>query len=204
MFFRLCLPASVMGKLSSTLNRMGFMRMTSLSIYTWKWLSLPPETATAQSYPPGPLQPRYLSHIDVYKRQGVLCAVCLCAVGGGITEVLISPIVEALPSEDKAGSMSLLHAFYCWGHVGVVVLSTLYFALAGTGRWALLPVLWAVLPLCNMVLFARVPLCKLAGDEHHTPLRALLKSKMIWLFLLMMVCAGASEPVSYTHLPGRL
>lgn len=64
---------------------------------------------------------------------GVLCAVCLCAVGGGITEVLISPIVEALPSEDKAGSMSLLHAFYCWGHVGVVVLSTLYFALAGTG-----------------------------------------------------------------------
>ena len=65
---------------------------------------------------------------------GVLCAVCLCAVGGGITEVLISPIVEALPSEDKAGSMSLLHAFYCWGHVGVVVLSTLYFALAGTGR----------------------------------------------------------------------
>ena len=123
---------------------------------------------------------------------GVLCAVCLCAVGGGITEVLISPIVEALPSEDKAGSMSLLHAFYCWGHVGVVVLSTLYFALAGTGRWALLPVLWAVLPLCNMVLFARVPLCKLAGDEHHTPLRALLKSKMIWLFLLMMVCAGAS------------
>lgn len=124
---------------------------------------------------------------------GVLCAVCLCAVGGGITEVLISPIVEALPSEDKAGSMSLLHAFYCWGHVGVVVLSTLYFALAGTGRWALLPVLWAVLPLCNMVLFARVPLCKLAGDEHHTPLRALLKSKMIWLFLLMMVCAGASE-----------
>lgn len=110
---------------------------------------------------------------------GVLCAVCLCAVGGGITEVLISPIVEALPSEDKAGSMSLLHAFYCWGHVGVVVLSTLYFALAGTGRWALLPVLWAVLPLCNMVLFARVPLCTLAGDEHHTPLRALLKSKMI-------------------------
>ena len=95
---------------------------------------------------------------------GVLCAVCLCAVGGGITEVLISPIVEALPSEDKAGSMSLLHAFYCWGHVGVVVLSTLYFALAGTGRWALLPVLWAVLPLCNMVLFARVPLCTLAGD----------------------------------------
>ena len=117
---------------------------------------------------------------------GVLCAVCLCAVGGGITEVLISPIVEALPSEDKAGSMSLLHASYCWGHVGVVVLSTLYFALAGTGRWALLP-------LCNMVLFARVPLCALAGDEHRTPLRALLKNKMIWLFLLMMVCAGASE-----------
>ena len=84
--------------------------------------------------------------------------------------MLFSPIVEALPSEDKAGSMSLLHAFYCWGHVGVVVLSTLYFALAGTGRWALLPVLWAVLPLCNMVLFARVPLCTLAGDEHHTPL----------------------------------
>ena len=124
---------------------------------------------------------------------GLTLSVIVYAVGGGLIEVLISPIVEALPSEDKAGSMSLLHAFYCWGHVGVVVLSTLYFALAGTGRWALLPVLWAVLPLCNMVLFARVPLCTLAGDEHHTPLRALLKSKMIWLFLLMMVCAGASE-----------
>jgi MFS family permease len=93
----------------------------------------------------------------------------------------------------QGGSMCLLHAFTAGAIVGCVVLSTLYFALAGTGRWALLPVLWAVLPLCNMVLFARVPLCTLAGDEHHTPLRALLKSKMIWLFLLMMVCAGASE-----------
>ena len=124
---------------------------------------------------------------------GLMLAVTLYAMGGGLIEVLVSPIVEACPTDKKEAAMSLLHSFYCWGHVGVVVLSTLYFALAGTGRWALLPVLWAVLPLCNMVLFARVPLCKLAGDEHHTPLRALLKSKMIWLFLLMMVCAGASE-----------
>ena len=124
---------------------------------------------------------------------GLMLAVTLYAMGGGLIEVLVSPIVEACPTDKKEAAMSLLHSFYCWGHVGVVVLSTLYFALAGTGRWALLPVLWAVLPLCNMVLFARVPLCTLAGDEHHTPLRALLKSKMIWLFLLMMVCAGASE-----------
>ena len=83
----------------------------------------------------------------------LLIAVVLSAIGGGLTEVLISPIVESLPGDEKAGAMSLLHSFYCWGHVGVVLLSTLYFATAGMENWFYLPIVWAVVPFFNIFFF---------------------------------------------------
>jgi fucose permease len=125
---------------------------------------------------------------------GIAAAVVINALGGGLIEVIISPIVEALPGERKAASMSLLHSFYCWGYVLVVTLSTAYFALAGIDRWRYLPLLWALIPLGNAFLFARVPM-KTLIDPSAAPLppASLLKRNFFLLLFVLMICAGASE-----------
>ena len=125
---------------------------------------------------------------------GILAAVILYAVGGGLLEVLVSPIMEACPTGNKETAMSLLHSFYCWGQVGVVLLSTLFFRLAGTARWKLLAGLWALIPAANCLLFLRAPIAPLQKpDEERIPASALFRSSRFRLLLLMMVCAGAAE-----------
>ena len=125
---------------------------------------------------------------------GLLIAVVFYAVGGGLLEVIISPIVEACPSEHKAKTMSLLHSFYCWGHMGVVLLSTAFFALFGIGNWKLLALLWALVPVGNAVFFGGAPLYPMQAEgEQAFSLRTLVKSRVFWLFMVMMLCAGASE-----------
>ena len=124
---------------------------------------------------------------------GILLSVILYAIGGGIIEVLISPIVESCPTENKEAAMSLLHSFYCWGHVGVVVLSTLFFRFAGMKRWRMLAFLWAMVPLLNSVLFAMVPIYrpeKKGAEGRRVKLTSL---KMFWIIFAMMIAAGASE-----------
>ena len=123
----------------------------------------------------------------------ILIPVAMSAVGGGLLEVLVSPIVESLPGEHKEKAMSLLHSFYCWGHVAVVLLSTAYFALAGVDNWRYLPFLWAVPPLLNAFLYAKVPMQPPLAAHERTPLGALFSRRIFWVFLLMMICAGASE-----------
>ena len=123
---------------------------------------------------------------------GLSIATVLYAVGGGLIEVLVSPIVDALPGEAKASSMSLLHAFYCWGQVAVVLLSTLFLHF-WSGTWPLLPLLWALLPLANLFAFLRVPLMPVVEEARRIPLKSLLKSKTFLLFFALMLCAGASE-----------
>lgn len=125
---------------------------------------------------------------------GLLCAVIIYAVGGGLLEVVVSPVVEACPSANKEKAMSLLHSFYCWGHVAVVALSTGYFALFGVENWKILALLWAVIPLCNLFSFLRVPLALLLAEgEKGMGLGELIRSRLFWLFLVIMVCAGAGE-----------
>ncbi|MDE7298186.1 MAG: MFS transporter [Lachnospiraceae bacterium] len=124
---------------------------------------------------------------------GLAAAAVVYAVGGGLTEVIISPIVEALPGEEKEAAMSLLHSFYCWGQVAVVLLSTLYFKTAGIEHWNYLPLVWAVVPAFNIFLFAKVPLRTLNEDGESMPVSRLFRVKMFWIFLLLMICAGASE-----------
>ncbi|HJB90901.1 MAG TPA: MFS transporter [Candidatus Eisenbergiella merdigallinarum] len=124
---------------------------------------------------------------------GLLAAAAVYAVGGGLIEVLISPIVEACPTKNKEAVMSLLHSFYCWGQVGVVLLSTLFFSLAGIQNWRILAYLWAVLPACNAVFFLFVPIRGLVEDGDGMPVGDLVGQKLFWLFALLMVCAGASE-----------
>ena len=125
---------------------------------------------------------------------GILVAVMVYAIGGGLLEVLVSPIVEACPSYNKEKTMSLLHSFYCWGHVGVVLLSTLFFVIAGIDNWKILAILWAVIPLLNTFLFTQVPIRSLiAEDEEGLSMKELLREKFFWIFIILMVCAGASE-----------
>lgn len=126
---------------------------------------------------------------------GLVIAVIISGIGGGVIEVLVSPIVESLPGDEKAAAMSLLHSFYCWGHVVVVLLSTLYFVGIGTQFWYYLPVLWAVVPLTAGILFLRVPLSTLPGDEGHRPgtLRKLFAVPVFWLLFGLMIASGAAE-----------
>lgn len=125
---------------------------------------------------------------------GVLTAVTIYAVGGGLLEVLVSPVVEACPTDNKETAMSLLHSFYCWGHVGVVLLSTLFFGIFGIENWKILAFVWALVPLCNGILFTRVPMSSLMKEgEKGLTIRELAKMKVFWVFMLMMLCAGASE-----------
>lgn len=124
---------------------------------------------------------------------GILIAMTVNAIGGGLIEVLISPIVESLPGDEKASAMSMLHSFYCWGHMGVVILSTMYFAAAGMDAWRVLPMLWALIPLANVFFFSKVPMHALVSQEESMPMRRLLSSRVFWLLFVLMLCSGASE-----------
>lgn len=125
---------------------------------------------------------------------GILIAVIIYAVGGGLIEVLVSPIVESCPTQKKDAVMSLLHSFYCWGHVGVVLLSTLFFAVFGTHNWKYLAIFWAFIPALNAVLFSRVPIAALIDDERGAlSFRQLFSRKLFWIMVFLMLCAGACE-----------
>ncbi|MBP3541196.1 MAG: MFS transporter [Clostridia bacterium] len=125
---------------------------------------------------------------------GLLLSVSLYAIGGGLLEVIISPIVEACPNDHKERTMSMLHSFYCWGCVAVAGVSTLFFTFVGIQNWKLLALLWAMVPLVNGIIFIKTPLFPLIAEgEEQFSLGQLFRSKMFWLLMVMMVCAGASE-----------
>ena len=134
--------------------------------------------------------PEWMSHPFA----GILISVIVYAVGGGLLEVLVSPVVEACPSTHKEKAMSMLHSFYCWGHVGVVLFSSIFFKLAGIENWKLLAVLWAVIPILNALVFTRVPIAPVLpeGEEGMT-IGTLFQNRTFWLLFVMMICAGASE-----------
>ncbi len=124
---------------------------------------------------------------------GILISVVLYAIGGGLLEVLVSPIVEACPFDNKAGVMATLHSFYCWGCVLVTLVSTGFFALIGIAHWNILACLWALVPIANLFVYAGAPIPTLVPEGEGMKLGELLRSGVIWLFFLLMVCAGASE-----------
>lgn len=125
---------------------------------------------------------------------GILSAVLIYAIGGGLLEVLVSPVVEACPSDNKEKAMSMLHSFYCWGQVGVVLLSTLFFHVFGIENWKYMTIVWAIIPLGNAYVFTKVPIAALLDEgESGLRLKELFHMKVFWILLIMMICAGASE-----------
>ena len=125
---------------------------------------------------------------------GILFSVVLYAVGSGIIEVIISDIIEAIPSDNKHAAMSLLHSFYCWGVCLVVLLSTLFFVTVGIAHWRLLCLLWAILPLCDLIYFTMVemPPTKTGGNG-GARIGSLFSQGVFWIFICMMIAAGACE-----------
>lgn len=124
---------------------------------------------------------------------GILCSVVLYAIGSGLIEVLGSPIVEACPFENKESTMSLLHSFYCWGSVGTILISSLFFLLFGIDNWKWMAVLWALIPLYNIYNFATCPIEHLVTEGNAMGIRDLLKNPLFWISICLMICSGASE-----------
>ncbi|NBH84022.1 MFS transporter [bacterium C-53] len=125
---------------------------------------------------------------------GILLSVIIYAIGGGLLEVLVSPVMEACPSDNKEKAMSMLHSFYCWGHVGVVAISTLFFQIFGIENWKILAVVWTLIPLCNAAAFTKVPIASLMEEgEKGLGIRELFRMKIFVILFIMMLCAGASE-----------
>ena len=126
---------------------------------------------------------------------GLFLSTCLYGMGAGLLEVIVSPIVEACPTKRKESAMGFLHSAYCWGSVFVVLLSTLLFSVFGIGHWKILACLWGIPPALNAVLFLFVPLYKLPEPEekNRSSFRSLVSRRIFWLFMLLMLCAGATE-----------
>ena len=126
---------------------------------------------------------------------GLMLAVVLYGIGGGMLEVVISPIVEACPAEPgrKAANMSLLHSFYCWGQVSLIIVATLFFLAFGIDNWRVLACILAVMPAANALYFSRVPILQLNSGGGGMSVRGLAGKRLFWLLMLLMICAGASE-----------
>jgi fucose permease len=124
---------------------------------------------------------------------GLLLAIFIYAIGGGLIEVLVSPIVEACPTDKKSAAMSLLHSFYCWGYVFVVIGSTLFFITFDIENWRTLAFTWAIVPLLNAFYFSQVPIATLTENGEGMSIKKLLSLNLFWLFILLMICSGASE-----------
>ena len=124
---------------------------------------------------------------------GIIACVIVYAIGSGLIEVLCSPIVEACPFDHKEAVMSLLHSFYCWGSVGVILLSSLFFTVFGIGSWRVLACMWALIPLYNIFNFATCPIEHLTEDGKGMTIGQLFRKPLFWVAIVLMVCAGASE-----------
>ncbi len=124
---------------------------------------------------------------------GIILSIIIYATGSGLIEVIISPLVEACPSHSKSGSMSLLHSFYCWGQMSVVLLSTLFFTISGVSNWRYLAIMWSFIPLINGILFSLVPIPDALANGESMKVRDLFTSRLFYVFALIMLCSGASE-----------
>ncbi len=124
---------------------------------------------------------------------GIILSIVIYAMGSGLIEVIISPLVEACPSQSKSGSMSLLHSFYCWGQMSVVLLSTVFFTFFGTDNWRYLAFVWSIVPLINGIFFSLVPIPETLANGEEMKVKDLLTTKLFYVFALIMLCSGASE-----------
>lgn len=134
-----------------------------------------------------------LPNIMAFPYAGIIISVIIMAIGSGLCEVSTSPVLQSLPLDNKSGMMSLMHSFYCWGHVGVVLISTLYFVTIGIDNWMYLALMWGIIPLINIFLFIKSPMVAPLSEHTRTPTKKLFTSQLFLLAVLLMICSGAAE-----------
>ena len=122
----------------------------------------------------------------------LISSTIMCS-GGGLIEVIVSPVVEAIPGDKKASDMSILHSFYCWGQVIVVLVTTVYLAVFGLDAWRFLPLLFALFPITAAFMYFFVPINQLSEDEDTRGFLHLFRQNGFITMIVIMVCAGASE-----------
>ena len=124
---------------------------------------------------------------------GIIISIIVYAFGSGLIEVLVSPIIEMLPTTDKSGNMSILHSFYCWGQAFTIIVTTFLVKVFGYGNWTIIPLVWAVLPFINMFFFMRVPVVEPEKEKKNAGFKELVRNRRFLIYMVMMLCAGASE-----------
>lgn len=123
----------------------------------------------------------------------ILFSVVLFSAGGGLSEVLLSPIIEGCPSDNKAATMSLLHSMFAFGSVGVILVTNILLFVLGKANWHYIATLWAAIPLFNAGYFMLVPINRIVESDKRMPLSRLFKRKSFLVFVLIMFCSGATE-----------
>lgn len=124
---------------------------------------------------------------------GINISIIVYAFGSGLIEVLVSPIIEMLPTTDKSGNMSILHSFYCWGQAFTIIVTTFLVKVLGYGNWTIIPLVWAVLPFINMFFFMRVPVVEPEKEKKNAGFKELVRNRRFLIYMVMMLCAGATE-----------
>ena len=125
----------------------------------------------------------------------IVIATIIFSYGGGLLELLLSAIVGAIPGDEKAKAMSLLHSFYAWGFIFVILLTTLLITLLGRENWHYIPLVWSIIPLINFLLFTKVPLAPMVHHNQRIKNRTLLSSPFFLLILMGILLGGASEVI---------
>lgn len=133
--------------------------------------------------------PRFMSNTYL----AIIISIVFYATGSGLMEVILSPMIEMLPTGNKSGNMAVLHSFYCWGQTVVVPLTTLMVFIFGRENWTYIPLVWAVVPFVNMFTFLRVPIVEPDSEEKQSTFLELARTPKFVVYMVMMLCAGASE-----------
>jgi MFS family permease len=124
---------------------------------------------------------------------GFVISTIIFSGGGGLMEMLLSPIVDSIPTDVKATAMSVLHSFYAWGQLSVIVITTLFLFLFGISSWPIITALWLIVPIANAILFSVVPLCPPISKAERTKLKDFLKHPYFLIALFAILLGGASE-----------
>ena len=191
MEFRLSLPQIT---LFTTFNFLTQLTVDLLSARFADRIGYRPLVIMAHAFSAGGLMAlTFLPQLFSNPYAGIMLSVFIYSIGGGLIEVMISPIVEACPTEKKEAAMSLLHSFYCWGHMAVIILSTLFFSVFTVSEWRVLAWLWALVPFINIFYFSLVPIQSVTGNHEPMSVRSLFSRKIFWLLFIIMICAGAAE-----------
>ena len=115
------------------------------------------------------------------------------AFGGGLLEVMVSPIVDSLEKGQSSAKMNMLHSFFCWGQVAVVLTATAAIKLFGSNIWYIIPISWAIVPIISIFMFSVVPIPEIARAERRSGEKLPVKSKAFLFMCFLMVASGASE-----------